>query len=228
MSFKKSQGNMYDWVSHMHSHLAGECPHKCSYCYVQRNRFGVSDRYKGEIRLIRVELNVNYGTGKTIFIEHMNDLFAAEVPGHVIEDILDHCYRFPGNNYVFQTKNPERVLSYEGLFPVNHMIGTTIETNIDIPNSKAPRPESRFRGISALSLSGCKTFITIEPIMDFDPDVMIDWIVDARPEFVNIGADSKHCQLPEPDKIKLEYFIAGLNLRNITIKKKMNLERLLK
>ena len=31
-------------------------------------------KYKGPLRLIEKELAVNYGTGKTIFIEHCNDL----------------------------------------------------------------------------------------------------------------------------------------------------------
>lgn len=64
---KESHGNMYDWVTHMHSHLAGKCPHECSYCYVQKNRFGVSPRYQGELRLIDNEFNVHYGKGRTIF-----------------------------------------------------------------------------------------------------------------------------------------------------------------
>jgi hypothetical protein len=34
MPLKKSEGNMYPWVTHTHSHLAGACPHECK-CYVQ-------------------------------------------------------------------------------------------------------------------------------------------------------------------------------------------------
>ena len=33
MPLVKSTGNMYSWVDCMHTHLGGECPHKCSYCY---------------------------------------------------------------------------------------------------------------------------------------------------------------------------------------------------
>lgn len=29
MSLKKSTGNMYPWVTHTHTHLGGECSHKC-------------------------------------------------------------------------------------------------------------------------------------------------------------------------------------------------------
>jgi DNA repair photolyase len=172
-------------------------------------------------------LNVNYGTGKTIFIEHMNDLFADEVPGNLIEDILDHCYRFPGNNYVFQTKNPGRALSYEGQFPVNHIIGTTIETNRDIPGSGAPPPADRYYGIKDLMLSGCKTFITIEPIMDFDVEILTDWIITAQPDFINIGADSKNTGLPEPSAEKISALIKNIQVAGVPIRKKMNLQRLI-
>jgi len=73
---RKAQGNMYSWCSHVNTHLSGECPHKCTYCYAQKGVAKLSGRYKGEPRLDESELNINYGNGKTIFIEHMNDLFA--------------------------------------------------------------------------------------------------------------------------------------------------------
>ena len=28
----KKGSNMYDWVSHVHSFIGGECSHKCKYC----------------------------------------------------------------------------------------------------------------------------------------------------------------------------------------------------
>ena len=94
MSLKKSKGNMYDWVSHTHSHLIGKCPHECGYCYVQAmaKRFPeMHKRYSGEeITIDESELDINYGKGKLIFIEHMNDLFADAVDGGIIDAILCH------------------------------------------------------------------------------------------------------------------------------------------
>lgn len=120
MPLKKSSGNMYPWVTHMHTHLGGECPHRCGYCYVQTNPHGVHPRYKGPVRLIEDELNVDYSrkwwdkkagvwkTEKIIFIEHMGDLFAEGTPPNFTEAIVNHCRKYPENEYVFQTKNPER------------------------------------------------------------------------------------------------------------------------
>jgi len=76
MPLQKSKGNMYPWVSNCHSHLGGECEHHCVYCYVEHSKFGRPEKYKGILRLIEEEFSVKYGSGKTIFMEHCNDLFA--------------------------------------------------------------------------------------------------------------------------------------------------------
>lgn len=223
---KKTHGNMYDWVTHMHSHLGGECPHKCKYCYVQNNKFGVSPRYRGDICLLRHELGIYYGKDKTIFIEHMNDLFANEVPRVWISSILNHCNQYPDNTYVFQTKNPKRAHYHISSFPPKFMIGTTIETNREISNiSKAPSPLHRYCGIRKFAMGGYKTFVTIEPILDFDVDALASWIKNIQSDFVNIGADSKNCYLPEPSPKKVIQFIDLLAENNIIIKKKNNLGR---
>ena len=222
---------MYSWVTHMHSHLGGECPHKCSYCYVQKNRFGVSPKYQGPVRLIEKELEVNYGKGKTIFVEHMNDLFAKGISDNWIGGILSHCKIYPDNTYVFQTKNTDRAARCfrdMDVFPRKFIMGTTVETNRDIPESRAPGTADRIIGIGRFKDAGLKTFITIEPIMDMDPGVFAAGIIMAKPDFVNIGADSKHCNLPEPSKEKLLEFIKILQDNKITILKKTNLSRLLK
>jgi DNA repair photolyase len=229
MSIVKSKGNMYDWVTHMHTHLAGECSHKCSYCYVQTGPAQMSGKYKGPFRLVEKELEVNYGAGKIIFIEHMNDLFAWAVPKDVVSKILAHACQYPDNDYVFQTKNPIRAHGFTG-FPPKMMMGTTIETNRSDSLraiSGAPHPWDRACGITWFSGERRETFITIEPIMDFDLGVMADWIIRARPSFVNIGADSKRCNLPEPSAEKVRGLIAAIAEAGIEIKKKHNLGRLL-
>lgn len=229
MPLKKSKGNMYDWVTHMHSHIAGECSHNCRYCYVQRNKFGVSPRYKGKPRLVEYELNVNYGLNNVIFIEHMQDLFATSIKDEWILKILEHCRKYPNNKYIFQTKNPLIAMNYFSYFPTNYMIGTTIETNRDIFNiSDAINPYERYLWIKKFKAENCKIFVTIEPIMDFDIDMLSAWIINLKPDFVNIGADSKGGHLTEPSAQKILEFIDVLNKNEITIKKKTNLDRLIR
>jgi protein gp37 len=223
---------MYPWVSHTHAHLGGECPHKCTYCYVDSFRQRVP-KYQGKLRLIESQLKVNYGrrsenypNGKTIFIENCNDLFAEDVPMEFIDKILHHCHEFPDNTYVFQTKNPRRLklLADDGRLPIHSLCGITIETNRNILNiGNAPLPV--FRIISAHHLIE-KKFITIEPILDFDVVNLSNWIKYIKPDFVNIGADSKGHGLEEPTMEKVQALIDKLNEYGIEIREKSNLERL--
>lgn len=215
---------MYPWVTHTHSHLGGECPHKCVYCYVDNPRFGRPERYRGELRLIEKEFEVKYGAGKTIFMENCNDLFAEEVARQFIARITLHCLDWPENDYVWQTKNPARYLTTRSLLPPNSIRGCTIETNRrDSAISNAPAPVERFLAMEALE---GRKFITVEPILDFDLDIFAKQIVMAKPDFVNIGADSKGHGLPEPPLWKVEALIENLQARGIEVREKHNLERL--
>ena len=239
MPLVKSKGNMYEWVSHCHSHLAGECPHRCGYCYVQTNPRGVNARWKGEPRLIEDELKVKYDgrwfdkrnntwkTEKIIFIEHMSDLFAWGIHDEWITAILEHCKKYPKNTYVFQSKNPQGIWNYANLLPPNCIIGTTIETNRIVIDSSAPMTSIRFVWMEKLKKEGYKTFVTIEPIKDFDYE-LTEWMVILHPEFINIGADSKNCHLPEPSPEKIRELIAELRKAKIEVREKPNLNRLMK
>jgi DNA repair photolyase len=188
--------------------------------------------YQGPLTLKEKELEVKYGEGNTIFIEHMNDLFAEDVPITFIHRILSHCAEYPKNNYVFQTKNPRRVWEMGLFYPIleTNLIGTTIETNREnliAEHSKAPPPYERFVYIAKLHGDFQDTFITIEPVMKFDPEILGDWIVAAHPKFVNIGADSKHCGLPEPTSEDLNRLLNILQFNGIEVREKHNLGRLL-
>lgn len=228
MPLKKSTGNMYPWVTHTHSHLGGECPHQCVYCYVKSFPFRPK-KYQGELRLIEKEFDGNYGAGKTIFIENCNDLFAAAMPVNFIMRILKHCRQYPDNTYVFQTKNPDRYREFLFDFPPHSILGITLETNRDIPEiSKAPSPAERWKAFNAIQLDRMRKFITIEPVLDFDVyplATMIDW---TRPEFLNLGADSKNHNLPEPSVEKIDTLVAALHKLGIELREKHNLERLKK
>lgn len=226
MPLKKSTGNMYPWVDYTHTHLGGECPHKCVYCYVDNPRWSRPKRYTGPLRLIEQEFKVNYGTGKMIFMENCNDLFAKEVPQEFIVKICAHCDQYAGNTYVFQTKNPARFHEISrSMFPANFIYGCTIETNRPIPAeiSLAPQPETRM--LLMEKLAGRK-FITIEPVMDFDVDILASWIARIRPEFLNLGADSKGHGLPEPPVDKIHALVCKLQEYGIELREKHNLGRL--
>jgi len=223
---KTSKGNMYPWVTHMHTHLGGECSHKCSYCYVDNPINGRSTRYIGKVRLIDYELGIDYGQKRVIFIEHCNDLFAADVPNNFIKSILFHVRNFPNNKYIFQTKNPERYKNFLDQFPKDFLLGCTIETNRGMSKiSKAPDAFNRQLAMRELPKKINK-FITLEPILDFDVDILVDWISNIKPLFVNIGADSKDHNLNEPTIEKVMELGKRISELGIEVKEKRNLNRL--
>jgi len=229
MGLNKQNGNMYLWVSHTHTHLGGKCPHECAYCSIQslQKRFPELP-YSGPLRLKEAEFSVPYGSGKTIFEENCNDLFAADVPLEWIERIMAHCCLWPVNDYVFQTKNPLRVVLDSIGFPPRTLFGCTVETNRENDRGNAPSRIERL--LTMMGLKGCgmnRTFITIEPVMDFDVDEFSTLIIDAEPSFVNIGADSKNSGLPEPSAEKIEQLIGILVKAGIEIREKHNLERII-
>lgn len=246
MALKKSDGNMYPWVTHTHSHIMGACAHACKYCYVQamaKKYPNLSLRYSGEPKLDSAELNVDYGKGKTIFVEHMSDILAPNVPIEMVRAVIYHCRRYPENTYVFQTKNLRRYWEVMDDLPENAVLGTTIETNRPmrpvIKNdgsgytagiSNAPDPFERSAEMAKIRSSTLHpTFVTIEPILDFDLNTLAEMVGIIRPMFVNIGADSKHTEgLDEPTRQQVLDLVDRLKMHyGIEVRDKHNLERLL-
>jgi hypothetical protein len=153
-------------------------------------------------------------------------MWAEAVGDYMINPVLGHLTCWPLNTYVFQTKNPDRIVHFEDRLPQNCMFGTTIETNrqrILDSISKAPPATRR---AAALSLLKGPKFLTVEPILDFDLEELLALILLAKPDFVNIGADSKGHGLPEPCTEKVLDLVAAMRRAGITIRKKSNLSRL--
>jgi protein gp37 len=190
----------------------------------------VKQKYTGELRLIAAEFGVRYGEGRTIFLEHANDLFAEAVPDGMISLILGHVCKFPNNTYVFQTKNPERFLNWRARMPPKRILGATIESDLwHEAMGNAPRPEYRFLPMATLRGLGETTFITVEPIMSFLTGLQFSAkLIQCNPSWINIGADSKGHGLNEPRWADVQGLIDDLTKAGIEIKAKRNLERLMK
>lgn len=218
MALKKQTGNMYEFVSHMWSPIKGKCSHDCSYCYMKR--WGL----QAPLHLDEKDLETNLGEGNFIFVGHTIDLFAEDVQDIWIRQVLNRTRRY-NNKYLFQSKNPKRFFDYYEAYPQDVLFGTTIETNRDIVKSKAPPVSQRAMDLEELSFRGYETMVTIEPIFDFDLEPMIDLIVIANPEWVNIGADSKGHGLPEPSAEKIQELIKSLE-NETEVKLKGNLKRI--
>lgn len=219
--------NMYEFVSGTKNPLCGECPHGCTYCSTNNlKRYPViAKKYSGQIRLDYKVLSGSLGNNNLWFIVGQNDLFARGVPDSFILEVLSWCRRFD-NTYLFQTKNPDGYIQYLSEFPEKTILCTTIETNRWYDQmGKAPLPFDRAFAMN--SIYAFPKYVTIEPIMDFDMDDMVATIKMCNPTQVNVGADSKRNHLPEPSKDKILSLIGQLE-QFTTVKKKSNLERLLR
>ncbi len=217
MPLRKQKGNMYSFVTHTWNPIKGKCPHACTYCYCKR--WGEQP----PLHLDEKELQTDLGQGNFIFVGSSCDMGAESVPGEWLIRVMQHCEQFPENTYLFQSKNP---WGLKADFFLKGVYGTTIETNRRYPcMGKAPRVRDRMKAMRYLRNRGQRTMITIEPILEFDLRELVLLIANSGPEWVNIGADSQRCNLPEPSGDKVRELIDALE-EFTTVKIKKNLNRI--
>lgn len=217
----KTKGNMYSFVTHTWNVIKGKCLHDCIYCYMKIYKLQ-------DLRFDKSELTTDLGRDNFIFVGSSTDMFEENVSTLWILLVLEHTRNFYKNKYLFQSKNPARFKQFIPLFPPDTVLGTTIETNRNdmlSKISKAPLVLTRAVIMSHLPVQ-FKRMVTIEPIMDFDVSELVDLIGKIKPAWVNIGADSKGHNLPEPSKEKIEQLIYELDTFT-AVKIKSNLKRLL-
>lgn len=219
MGLNKQSGNMYGFITHTWNTIKGKCEYDCSYCYMKR--FNLK-----EVRFDEKELKTYLGSNNFIFVGSGNDMFAENIPDEWIQKTLNKIsIHSAGNKFLFQSKNPKRF----GYFCFSHNVVfcTTIESNRYYNISNAPSIKDRVNGIKLIKNQGYDVMITIEPILNFDTEILLSMIREIEPIQVNIGADSKRCNLLEPDEAKIKELINGLSvLTKVFIKD--NLKRLLK
>lgn len=220
MPMNESTGNMYGFITHTWNPIKG-CEHDCTYCYVTK-MYGGS--YDMKPRIALEELNTDLGSGNFIFVGSTTDMFGDFIPSNWIQRVMAHCRSYPGNRYLFQTKNPERFIELGQDLPPSAVVGTTLETNRHVNGiSKAPSPEKRYQ--SMVTFNKFPKMISIEPIMDMDFGKLVEWIQEINPVFVSIGADSQGSGLKEPSKDLIKNLVRSLRKCTEVILKD-NLKRL--
>ena len=145
-------------------------------------------------------------------------------------ELLAYAERYQDRTFLIQTKDPFCLLERCTRFPKNVLLGTTIETNLlcfdqtrslkyyywDI--SQAPYPCTRKNAMAKLDHS--RKTITIEPILDFTLEVMIEWMNLIKPEIIWVGYDNHNCRLPEPPLEKTQALIDGLRTEGFDVRLK--------
>lgn len=123
--------------------------------------------------------------------------------------ILERIRQLPDRTFLIQSKNPSIFGNYR--FPENVILGTTIETDRDRLYqgiSIAPLPSQRYRAM--MKLEHPRKIVTIEPILDFDVNVLEEWVSEIEPETCYVGYDSKRNFLPEPELSKARVLMKRL------------------
>ena len=202
------------------------CLFHCSYCWARRmarRSWCIKCRkFVPHLHPERLDLRKVPKEG-IVFISDMGDLaWATAIDLQRIIDVIHRIQFRYSTIFFFETKNPELydTTFFHGLDLDNTIFSTTIETNReDIVKqfSKAPPPEKRKYWMT--ERLGRK-HISIEPIMDFDPDVMFKWITEIEPEIVSIGYDNYNNHLPEPPLSKTLKLIEDLEASGIIVERK--------
>ena len=178
------------------------------------------------LRLDECELKVNYGKNKFIFLGTSPDMFANAVPTEWILQVYDKCLQHLDNKYLFQSKNPGRFLEPQ---LINHPLmqlkdricfATTIESNRDYPISKAQSMTERADAMAQLQAMGFPVMVTIEPIMDFDHEELVEMLRKIRPFQVNIGCNTnREVKLLEPTREQIVALVQELRtFTNVELK----------
>lgn len=193
------------------------CSHNCGYCYARdiakRQKHHCLKCYDFVPHMHPERLKKMFKAGETVFVCSMGDIsFASFEEFNQILEVTGYC---PDTTFYIQSKDPSYfnayIKHYSSDIRSNILLGTTIETNLDITKyGNAPIPKDRVAAIKELTY---RKYVTIEPIINFSMDVMVRWIAEIKPEFVYIGynsrdRDTRH--LPEPSLSKTEELITKL------------------
>jgi len=163
---------------------------------------------------------------RIVFVGFMGDMWAECIPDTWIRRVLEYLQKFDDGSHLFffLTKNSARYRDFLDILPRHSLIGVTIETNRDeyfqkYEISKAPLPSQRYRAF--VSLDWHWKNITLEPIMDFDLDIILNWIQNINPILIFLGYDSLKIGLPEPPLQKTTTLIRKLEQNHFTLYKNL-------
>lgn len=199
------------------------CGHGCKYC---RPSFQAQLKRRGKKcekcydfaphthpeRLNRSLPKTRYG--EFIFTCSSGDI--AFCPNDYLEEIVARIKQEPHKTFLAQSKNPRTFNRVQ--FPDNVILGITLETNRDDLYegiSKAPKPSERYRDF--LEVQHPVKMVTIEPVIEFDEDIMIAWMQAVDPCIIWLGYDSRKNHLPEPPLEKVKSLYLELGKRGFTV-----------
>lgn len=247
--FNRTNKNV-DWARWTWNPVTG-CLHGCPYCYARdiANRFGKAlgnevldyrlannidyqrfPRGPFEPRFWPDRLGAPYNTkiprsqdirDRSVFVCSMGDLFGEWVPQEWIDQVMDVVLKASGWNFIFLTKNPERLLTVE--WPRNAWVGATADTQ-----ERAERALRVFQEMALVTKRPKWTFLSCEPLLEgidfqamglkgYPLFLLIDWII--------VGGQSRTSRAPafQPEWEWVEKILVDGHRENLPVYFKPNL-----
>ena len=213
-------------ASRVQWNVFGGCKYQCVYC--EKSFQAQAKRQKRRCLLCydfaphehpeRLEKTLpRTGFGEFIFTCASGDVAFCKTT--YLEQIAERMRNDPTRTFLIQSKNPATFARVK--WPINVVLGTTIETNRDAlcrAISKAPPPSRRL--LDFLAIDHRSKMVTIEPVMAFDMDIMVEWMAKLNPCLIWLGFDTKGCGLPEPTTEQVRELHWRLSLLGIPVRLK--------
>ena len=206
MTLNKAKGRMFKSVGWTWNPIHG-CSHDCKYCWAKALAEKWGKSFEPQIREHFFKDKMP-NDGTWIFVGSMGDTFCPGVPDAWIYRLLNFILTYQGNNkFLLMTKNPQRLMMWRPLLEEikgKVIIGTTIETDRKTDQwSKAPPTELRIDALNFAKILGFTTFVSMEPLSDFNLGTIGTWILRIDPEAVEIGLENytHFTSPPSEDKI---------------------------
>ena len=202
--------NMYNLSAAQWNPFSG-CKHNCDYCRksFQRQLKRWAKKNCPECYDFRPHKHPERLKQTLPKTRHMQFIFTcsngdiAFCPTDYLTNIIERIKQEPDRTFLIQSKNPQTFNRV--VFPKNVILGVTLETNKEelcAKLSTTPTPSQRYSDFMKVNHS--VKMVTIEPVLDFDMEVMTGWIENINPCMIWLGYDSGKNKLPEPclDKVK--------------------------
>lgn len=231
MPLNKSKGNMFKSVGWTWNPCVG-CTHGCKYCWAEALRAKWGKSFEPALQESAFKDKFP-NDGSIIFVCSMGDLFCEGMKDEWIERVITKASEATDNRFLFQTKNPSRAIDWltaMGELQCTPILGTTIETNRDIPWSNAPTPTERFTELwyshDEHAYSWHDTFLSLEPLAEFDLDALVYMVKRIKPIAVEIGLENYTHFTQRPDNWKIRKLLDELDNVGINYILKKNLGHL--
>ena len=226
MTLNKSKGvAMFRSVGWTWNPLTG-CEWGCEYCWAKRHADRYNKPFNPQFRehFLKDKLPDD---GTWIFVCSNGDFNSPNMGKEWKASVLRTIKNYQGScKFLLTSKSPRDFIPlYEELYEIRDRIilGTTIETNREITWSNAPDPVNRAEFLSFFKTNGFKTFLSLEPLADFDLMKLLSYVEIIKPEAIEIGLENYTDVLPRPDNEKIISLVEHLHEKGYNYMMKKNL-----